>query len=448
MHSFSGIAASYVVNAVWETILLFLAAWLVSRMLRRLGPQAEHLVWVTALFASVITPALPWLRQLTALAINPQTSGGRGALIVLVSGAGIPAGPGVLSLPQRWLWWLLAMYVFSALFFAGRLLFSLWGAARLLKQAGQGRLSPEQERIWRERREAFSLQRASILVSADAPGPVALGLRRPVLLLPCDFAARCPLEDFLTAITHECAHLRRRDFQKNLLYEAASLALAFHPLMWVIKSRIAQTREMICDALATEGHIDAHSYARSLLRLAAMLAALPRVSTAPAIGIFDAGILEKRIMRIKMTKQQTRTTVRYALISSAAAILVCTAAAAAAMAVFVAPTDSHAAPSPSPYGQVYKVGNGVTAPVPLNKVEAKFPPSARKDKSVAGGVVLLRMVVDAEGLPQDVHVVHSFRPDFDAEALKAAKQYRFKPAMREGKPVAVSVSIEVNFKRY
>ncbi|HEV2137169.1 MAG TPA: M56 family metallopeptidase [Terracidiphilus sp.] len=449
MHSFSGLAAGYLVNAVWETALIFWAAWLASRMLRRLGPQAEHIVWVTALFISVIAPALPLLRQLTALVMDTPTSGGRAALIVLADPNALPARAGVFSLPQSWLWSLLIFYAVSTIFFACRLLLSLRGAVRLLKEAAPAKLTAQQEQVWRVCREAFSLERAQILVTAHAAAPVALGLRRPVLLLPAGFADGCTPEDFLAAITHECAHLRRRDFQKNLFYETLGVAIALHPLIWAIKSRIAQTREMVCDAMAAERHVDARSYARSLLRLATMIAVAPRVSTFHAIGIFDAGILEKRIMRIKGKKQQTGAIVRCALTGSAAAILLSATVGAAAMAVVVAPrADAHVANATDSRGHIYKVGNGVTAPVPLNKVDAKFPKSARKDKSVAGGVVLLRMIVDAQGEPQDVHVVHSYRPDFDAEAVKAAKQYRFKPAMRDGKPVAVSISVEVNFKRY
>lgn len=58
------------------------------------------------------------------------------------------------------------------------------------------------------------------------------------------------------------------------------------------------------------------------------------------------------------------------------------------------------------------------------------------------------MIVDEAGMPRDVHVVRSFRSDFDANAIKAVKQYRFDPAKRQGKPVAVRVNVEVNFKWY
>jgi TonB family protein len=448
MHSFSGFTASYVMNAAWETALVFVAAWLASRMLRQLGPHAEHATWVAALFTAVITPALPLLGQIPAALLGVSAAGGRAAIMLADPGAAA-AHPGVLSIPQDWLWGLLAFYVALVAFFAGRLILSLRGAMRLVRNAVPPGLIPEQEEIWEKCRQACSLYRARMLASAEAPGPVALGLRRPVLLVPAGFAGRCTPEDFLAAVAHECAHLERRDFQKNLLYEVVSLALAFHPLIWVIKSRIAQTREMICDATATEGHVDARSYARSLLRLAAIVAAGPPSSTVGAIGIFDADILEKRIMRIRTSQRYPGAVVKWVLMGAAGAFLVSAAVGAAAMAVVVTPqAGSKDSSSASAYGPVHHVGHGVSAPVPLNNVEAEFPKSVRNDKKVSGGIVLLSTIVDAGGIPRDVHLVRSYRPDFDAEAVKAARKYRFKPAMLQGKPVAVSISIEVNFKRY
>ncbi len=449
MHSFSGFAASYLVNALWEGAPIYLAAWLASRMLRRMGPQAEHAMWVSALFAAVVTPALPCVRQLLALFPGWCATASRGALILVANQGSAARHAGFFPLSQTWLWWLLATYLATMVLFVGWLLFSLRGAVRVLRQARPATLAPEQEELWRRCRVAFSLHRARILASAHVPGPVALSLDGPVLLLPSDFAARCAREDILAALVHECAHLRRCDFQKNLFYEAVSLAIAFHPLTWAIKSRIAQTREMICDAMATEGEVDARSYAQSLLRLAAMVATSGRVSAIHAIGILDAGNLEKRIMRIRMKKEHAGAIARCGLIGAASAILLCAAVGAAAMAVQVAPrAGSQDSAQASAYGHVYHVGQGVSAPIPLNTVQAEFPKSALKDKKVSGGIVLLRMIVDAEGMPRDVRVVRSYRPDFDAEAVKAAKNYRFRPAMLKEKPVAVSITVEVNFKRY
>jgi protein TonB len=60
----------------------------------------------------------------------------------------------------------------------------------------------------------------------------------------------------------------------------------------------------------------------------------------------------------------------------------------------------------------------------------------------------VHLIVDAEGKPHKVQISRSYNTDFDEEAVKAIQEYRFKPAMKDGKPVAVEVSIEVDFKKY
>jgi TonB family protein len=151
--------------------------------------------------------------------------------------------------------------------------------------------------------------------------------------VPTDFFEQCIPNDLLTALSHECAHLKRRDFQKNLFYEAVSLLIAFHPVTWILKGQIAQTREMICDALAIEKLIDSQSYAQSLLRLAAMIVNASPTLNSHAIGIFDANILEKRIMQIKLRKQNIGLVAQYGLTIAGTLLLGTVAAGAGTMAL-------------------------------------------------------------------------------------------------------------------
>ncbi len=449
MSSLFGFVASYVVNAVWEVALIAAVAWLTSRLLRRLGPQAEHAVWVAALAMSVVTPALPALRNSLDLVTASRTGGGGAAIIFVPGGGGLAARRGVFALSTFWMWCLLACYAATLIYFAVRLVLKFISAVGMLPSASPVRFTPEQEDIWRSCACAFELKGAQVLACAKARGPVALGLRKPILLVPPNFASICTQQDFLAAVAHECAHLKRRDFQKNLTYEVTSLLLAFHPLIRVIQAGIAQTREIICDGMVTEEHLDAGSYARSLLRLAAAMAVGSRDSDSYAVGIFDGNVLEKRVMRIRMKKQYAGAAMRFGLTTSAATILLSAVVGAAAVAVPIRQqARSQDSAQSSRYGHVYKVGHGVSAPVPLNRVAANYPKAVREKHEKLEGIVVLGLVVDAKGMPQDIHVVKSFRSDFDTQAVKAAKQYRFSPAMLSGKPVAVSIKMQVNFKWY
>ena len=61
---------------------------------------------------------------------------------------------------------------------------------------------------------------------------------------------------------------------------------------------------------------------------------------------------------------------------------------------------------------------------------------------------MLALVVDENGRPRDVHVTRSVNKVLDQNAINAVTQWRFKPALRDGKPVAVRTSVEVGFRLY
>jgi TonB family protein len=98
-------------------------------------------------------------------------------------------------------------------------------------------------------------------------------------------------------------------------------------------------------------------------------------------------------------------------------------------------------------GGLYHIGNGVSAPVPLNSVEAEFSDEARRAKYQ--GVCLISLIVDAQGNPQNPRVVRALGMGLDEKAIEAVKKYKFKPAMKDGHtPVPVMITVEVNFRLY
>jgi TonB family protein len=449
MRSALSFIVSYLINSVWEVALVAAAGWLVSRFLKRLGPQAEHITWVSTLALAIITPVLPFLHWLSAFLYVPGKPS-EYSLITDVSAQNVGMNSGsTYALPIFLIVLLVSLYVSSLLYFGLRLAWSLGRTAILLRESPPVWLTTDQAQVWSHCRQSFSLGKARILSSSRISGPVTLGLREPVLLMPVEFTTGCTSQDFLAALAHECAHIKRRDFQKNLFYEFASLIVAFHPLTWIIKGQIAKTREMICDGMATEKLIDLRSYIKSLLRLASMICMAPRVTTRHAIGIFDANVLEKRIMMMNVKKQHLGSALKVGLIIPASAFLFSVAFGGAAMAVVVSPQAASESVDPAmPDGPIYRIGKGVSAPVLIESQDPVYPESARQGKDKFEGVCILRLVVDASGKPRDVHVIRALGPDFDANAIKAVQQYRFKPARRSGEPVAVSVNIEVNFKKY
>ncbi len=96
-------------------------------------------------------------------------------------------------------------------------------------------------------------------------------------------------------------------------------------------------------------------------------------------------------------------------------------------------------------GGAYRVGNGVQPPRVLREVKPQYTPDAMRAK--VQGSVLLECIVNADGTVGNIEIVRSLDQAFglDREAVKAAKQWRFAPGMRQGQPVAVLVTLELTF---
>ena len=96
-------------------------------------------------------------------------------------------------------------------------------------------------------------------------------------------------------------------------------------------------------------------------------------------------------------------------------------------------------------GGVYQPGNGVSLPQLLYEAKPQYTPDAMRAK--LQGEVLVQAVVMPDGTTQNVRVIRSLDAAFglDQEAVKAVRQWRFRPGMRQGQPVPVEITVAVNF---
>ena len=104
---------------------------------------------------------------------------------------------------------------------------------------------------------------------------------------------------------------------------------------------------------------------------------------------------------------------------------------------------SQEAPVASPDSQVMKMAPGVTPPVAIHTVDAKYPREASKNHLSGSWVVTL--IIDTQGLPQNVILTKCSDPVFGKSSLQAVSRFRFRPARYKGKPVAVQLTVEQAF---
>jgi periplasmic protein TonB len=97
-------------------------------------------------------------------------------------------------------------------------------------------------------------------------------------------------------------------------------------------------------------------------------------------------------------------------------------------------------------GGVYSVGGDVTEPIGIFEPDPPYSEEARKAKYQ--GTCVLQIIVDQAGAVRDVQVVKHLGLGLDEKAEETVKTWKFKPATRNGTPVAVRVLVEVSFRLF
>lgn len=461
----TAVLASYIVSALWQVPLLYLAGCIVAYIVRRIGPAAEHRVWVTVLLLCVIVPALP----------APNMHGH--SVAVAITDIHIHSNVWETSGSSRgWdkpLW--LSVYVmqaivafwgFTVLYAIARLLVGIQRTRRLLREAQPCTLQPNEAQLWQHCTQQFGLHNTVILESEALQSPVTGTYRKQhILLLPTNFFAAVSEQDAQAALAHEAAHMHRNDYRNNILLHAASTAIFFHPFTLLLRRQLSSSREMACDHAASMQVGSTHTYRMALLRLAmGMVQGRPVPPMASAIGIFDSHSLEDRLNRLEKNMPTTNTAVRYTLATIAFLAISATASALALNGMRLLPaTESKVAapganPAPTPAPAVTaspaepapalraQPKGKLIMPVLIHQVDPEYPKSARARGEVGEHNCLIAITVDTNGVPQNVHVASSGGEEFDQNSIIAVSQYRFKPATQAGKPVATDMKVGVNFQ--
>jgi TonB family protein len=449
---------SYLFNALWQIPLIFAAAWIASRMLRRSHPRIGHRVWVGALLLQVALPAcslhistlITWLASWVSSWISwTQGSAVNGQVRVLL-GAG-EAGGSSLHLSPVLLAGITLLYACTVLYFAGRLLWGLLQTRALARSAIRLTLTGDAALHWTQHCHRIGITAPSpeIAASPQGIGPVTVGLRRGLLLLPPALLEAIAPGDLDAVLAHELAHIQRRDFAKNLLYGLVLLPVAWHPVVWWTRARVAESRELVCDAIAAEavaaGGSSGHKqYAQSLLRLASVLSVGPRAATLHALGILsfnqDANALERRIMTLTRKPAQMSTAHRIAIAAacSVLALATCTSALALHMDVSELATDAQqSAPQKIHVSAKEMSGNRISGNNPT------YPPEEREKK--VQGTVVLDATVSKVGVIENLRVVKSPAESLSQSALDAVRTWRYRPYLLNGEPVAVQTTVNVTF---
>ncbi|MFT3726029.1 MAG: M56 family metallopeptidase [Hyphomonadaceae bacterium] len=152
---------------------------------------------------------------------------------------------------------LLAIWLVVALVLLARTVRDLIAVERLVGRARPANL-PEALKA--------RMKGVRVVVSPEAPGPMAAGLFRPSIVLPESIALASP--GMAALLEHEHAHIERRDMLAALGQRVVLALLWWSPALYWISRRIDEEREVACDKSAVDRTGDAKAFARSLTKQA------------------------------------------------------------------------------------------------------------------------------------------------------------------------------------
>lgn len=419
-------AANLAVYWLQAGVIIVLAAVLL-RAFRVRSTEATLVYLQTLLGACLLLPAVePWR---TAPAAEQSSVGKVSVARISAVGAEHPS----------------VFTVLIAVVAAGVLARLIWlgvGYARLRRYRRRARpvdAHPEIECL-----QAALGVRPRVYVSSDVPGPVTFGCLRPAILLPSrwlelDQASRRSI------VCHEFLHVRRNDWAFHAAEEIIRALLWFHPAIWWLIAEIRLAREEVIDRMVVRITGAPRLYVEALLAFAGVdfpMAAAPAFAPRRHLTRRISSILQE----VSMTKLR--------FIASLSTVTLCVAV-VGVFAIWLLPLSgcsnnhattmkSAASSRPSP-PVVYDVSEeGVHPPKVVSKVDPKYTKAARKAK--IEGAVVVKLEVHPDGRAHNMRIERSIDPGLDRKALEAISHWTFAPATKDGAPVAVAATIEVNFR--
>ena len=233
-------------------------------------------------------------------------------------------------------------------------------------------------------------------LSHEIEMPIAVGFKRPVILIPADMTGPRGLVAIESLVMHEYAHLARYDDWANLAQRVVERIVWFNPLVWYAGRRIALEREVAADDAVVARTRAPRDYAAALWRLAREMRMHPHHVVAPG-AMFTRKQVSIRIERLLDDSSRRRPQIGTGFF--VAVIGACTVAAVAASAppLPLAPVSSQRAfapavtvaivtPSPEPAATLMPIAPAAPAPPPATPAPAETSTPASTPSVAKAGI--------------------------------------------------------------
>jgi len=266
---------AFLAASVFRPFALVAAAWVMLRMLRVRHPASRHAVWMGVLVGMLVLPFVSVFAPHWMAPVLPSNSVPVAATVARETGDFVVSAPVHFSAVRPALPSLRSMVIW--VYLAGLFATMAYRAAGWVL-------------LWRVIARSRRLKSRLLRESDEIVTPVAIGVLRPVVILPGDWR-HWDANMRRRVFAHEFAHLRRRDALVSAMAWWVRCVFWFHPLAWWVSRKVSELAELACDAAALEKLGDPAGYSRMLLvfadavRRAGWRVALPGLAMAAGSGM-------------------------------------------------------------------------------------------------------------------------------------------------------------------
>jgi beta-lactamase regulating signal transducer with metallopeptidase domain len=236
-------------DSLIEGSVICLCAVLILRLVPRQNAATRFVVWFSALVAVAF---LPWVN----------------GTWLYTGVANTAAGHAAIALPKSWANYFVAGWGILALWFSLRLGRAIWHLNALRKSSIPVEPSELDPVLQRTLQHHGGRRQIALCTSEQVRVATAVGLVKPAVVMPRLLMCELSPGELNQVVLHELAHFRRWDDWTNLVQQALTALLFFHPAVWWIEKKLGLEREMACDDAVLAETASPRAYAECLARLA------------------------------------------------------------------------------------------------------------------------------------------------------------------------------------
>jgi len=472
------LTAEWVMNLAFQSLLILVIGWLFVYLFRlRAAPLRSGISLVTML-ALILLPIvsvsfteldcipfrtmLPFTIESTSTSMIDINYGSIKDGTEELAGNPIKGTQGILGLTGMGLAAVRAINLFGILWGLGFIFLLIWfvmGAIsiRMLRKGMRRIQNPRVSHFLNLVEKTFSKRpRIQVFSSAKASYPMAVGVFKPIILIPERFLNKLTDSEIQGILLHELSHIHHKDQLTGILQRLTTALNWWNPLAYALSKAHSKAREEISD-----NHVllqnDSKEYAECLINLVekASLSRWLPVSAgmaSPHIPLTERikHILSKeRIMDTKLKKSNI-------LVMALAAFLVVGGIAGSRLTFaraehetgienedLVIPVVQEKEKTDQTEEKKISKGKEVKPPKLIKKVEPTYPDEAKEAE--LEGAVVVEATTDEKGNVKKVKIVKGEHDILNKAAADAVKQWKYEPMLIDGVPHGIQFTVTCRF---